>query len=86
MIRTQAWFTLWSAETTDVETVEKVGDFPLEKTATGDYICPKCGKPTEYVEAQIDQDFMGNDIYGWWFDCYQCGIGTEPVEFDHRDE
>lgn len=76
MTRMVEWFTMW---TTDKES-ESIGKFPLEQAADGDYICPKCGKPAEYDEGQIDQDRMGNDIYGWWFDCYQCGIGTEPVE------
>lgn len=42
--------------------------------------CPLCGKPTEYWEGQIDQDRMGNDIDGWNYVCWACGIGTEVQE------
>lgn len=59
---------------------ESVGKFPLQTTAYGDWLCPKCGKEATYRVGQIDQDFMGNDIDGDWYDCYSCMIGTEPEE------
>jgi hypothetical protein len=64
----------------DLAEGESVGVFPLEETASGDYICPKCGQTTHYWEGQIDQDRMGNDIDGWSFDCWTCGIGSEVIE------
>lgn len=70
--REMEWFT--------IEPSESIGTFPLEETPSGNYICPKCHKPTEYREGQIDQDFMGNDIDGWWFVCWDCGIDTAAVE------
>ncbi len=42
--------------------------------------CPQCGQPCEYWEGQIGQDFMGNDIDGWNWTCYQCMVGTEVME------
>lgn len=42
--------------------------------------CPLCGKKTEYWEVQIDQDIQGNDIYGWNWCCWDCGIST-PLEY-----
>lgn len=59
---------------------ESVGSFPLKRTVNGDYICPKCGKACQYGEGQVDEDRMGNAIYGWWFDCWDCGIGSESTE------
>jgi hypothetical protein len=77
MIKSVDWFTLWSE---DNPHAEKFGSFEVESSDTGGYICPKCHQPATYVEGQIDEDFMGNRIDGWWFDCYKCGIGTTPVE------
>lgn len=84
MIRTVDWFTLFSEET---PIAKKIGSFELSTTRGGEWRCPKCGNAATYVEATIDQDFMGNDIVGWWWDCYECGIGTEPIEgyFNDRD-
>lgn len=42
--------------------------------------CPVCGKLSMYDEGTFDQDFMGNDIRGWWYICYPCHVSTPPVE------
>lgn len=47
--------------------------------------CPKCGEKSVYDEGQIDQDFMGNDIYGWWFSCYNCNLSTQAIEGVYDD-
>jgi DNA-directed RNA polymerase subunit M/transcription elongation factor TFIIS len=61
----------------DMETGESVGIFPYDPTDDLEaFICPKCGKRTEYWEGQIDQDRMGNDIYGYSYDCCNCKIHT----------
>jgi hypothetical protein len=72
----------------DLAEGESVGVFPLEETISGNYMCPKCGKQCHYWEGQIDQDRMGNDIHGWSFDCWDCGIGSEVVEgsWNSRDD
>lgn len=67
------WFTL-------DDRFDSVGEFPLETTYEGGYVCPKCGKPAEYWEGTFDQDRMGNDIQGWSYDCFHCGIGTSVEE------
>ena len=59
---------------------ESVGTFPLTFAPNDDYICPKCGQPAEAWEGVIDQDYAGNDIRGWSYDCYHCNICTEPQE------
>lgn len=59
---------------------ESIGKHPLQLTQNDDYVCPTCNKPAEYDEGQIDQDFMGNDIYGWRFVCWDCGIASESTE------
>ena len=70
------WFTMWTPD----KEPESDGKFPLDQTDDGDYICPKCGKPAEYDEGEIDQDRQGNYISGWWFACWNCHIDTEAVE------
>lgn len=67
------WFTL--------EGFDSLGFLSTQLTADGDYICPKCGKPATYWEGTFDQDRMGNDIQGWSYDCFACGIGTGAEEF-----
>lgn len=55
-----------------------------ETTETGDDgcpICPNCGKETREMYGTVDQDFMGNDIRGWWYSCFKCEIST-PVEYE----
>jgi len=64
-----------------LEPFDSLGFFPTEITYHGDYICPKCGKPATYWEGIIDQDRMGNDIRGWSYDCFPCGITTGAEEF-----
>lgn len=64
----------------DLDTFEEVGEFPLQLADNDDYICPKCGSPAVYWEGQIGQDYMGNDIRGWSFDCWACKIHSEVVE------
>lgn len=69
-LKTWHWFDSESGEpVADTET-ERYNDTPT---------CPKCGKPAEYWEGQIDQDFMGNDIDGWNYECYHCHIGTDLI-------
>lgn len=48
--------------------------------------CPKCGGKTEFIEGTYDQDYQGNDIRGWWFDCHVCNIGTPPFEGDYNGD
>lgn len=59
---------------------ESLGFFPLEQTADGDFICPKCGKPATYWEGQLNQDCMGSAIIGWSYDCWDCHIYTGAHE------
>lgn len=70
--REMEWFSL--------DDGESAGTYPLKETSSGTYICPTCDRPTEYHEGQMDQDFMGNDIDGWWFICWHCGIDTAATE------
>lgn len=70
--RSIEWFTL--------DDGDAMGPYPLTTNDNDDWLCPKCGKPCEYWEGQIDQDRMGNDIRGWAFHCYDCGIGSEATE------
>lgn len=72
-------------EWSKIDTGESIGKFPLRTNATDDYFCPTCGDPCTYNEGQIDQDIMGNDIHGWWFDCYECGISSESTEGQWND-
>lgn len=67
------------------ETGEPVGDTETERYSDTPN-CPLCGKPADYWEGQIDQDFMGNDIEGWNYVCYGCMVGTDLIEFDRRGD
>lgn len=63
------------------EPYESIGFFPYDPTDDLEaFICPKCGKRTVYWEGQIDQDVMGNDIYGYSYDCYDCEIHSAAEE------
>ena len=66
------WFTL--------ERFDSLGFLETEITHDGDYICPKCGKPAHYWEGTFEQDRMGNDVQGWSYDCFDCGITTGVEE------
>jgi hypothetical protein len=44
------------------------------------YLCPLCARRTEYWEGTIDQDEMGNDIRGYSYDCYECGVHSAVEE------
>jgi hypothetical protein len=57
-----------------------LGEFADDTAADEAPQCPYCGQTTDYVEGQIDQDTMGNDIYGYWFVCWLCHISTEVFE------
>ncbi len=59
---------------------DSIGLFPLKTNSAGDYYCPQCGKVCTYDEGVIEQDFMGNDIEGYSYDCYDCWIGSEMEE------
>ncbi len=72
-VREMNWFT--------IDEFDSLGFFPLSKDSAGDYICPKCGKSATYWEGVIDQDRQGNDIRGWSYDCYPCGICSQVEEF-----
>jgi hypothetical protein len=61
---------------------ESIGKFLREGDAHGDYLCPKCNKPCNYWEGTIDQDRQGNDITGWAYHCYECGLGCEAEYLD----
>ena len=63
----------------DVED-NSIGFFPLETTADGDFLCPQCGLVCNYWEGAIGQDRQGNDILGWTYDCWHCGITTDAHE------
>lgn len=69
---------IWSNEDTGVFVCESEDD----KSYISDPDCPLCGEKAHYWEGQVDQDFMGNDLHGWNFCCYECGIGTTIVDFD----
>lgn len=63
------------------EPYDSIGIFPYEPTDYVEaYICPLCGKRTQYWEGQIDQDQMGNDISGYSYDCYECKIHSAVEE------
>lgn len=64
----------------DLDSGEPLGVFVTEVTYNGAFICPKCSDLATYWEGQIDQDEMGNDIQGYSWDCYECGIGTSEME------
>jgi DNA-directed RNA polymerase subunit RPC12/RpoP len=67
------WFT--------IDEFDSLGFFPLVKDSEESYICPRCGKPATYWEGVFDQDRQGNDIRGWSFDCFPCGITTGAEGF-----
>lgn len=52
---------------------------------TSDPKCPKCGERCNYDEGQIDEDFMGNHIDGWWYVCYGCCLSTQAIEGAYDD-
>lgn len=60
-----------------LETDEPLDTLPTEISYDGDVICPKCQKRCTYWEGQIGQDEMGNDLDGWAFYCFPCGICTD---------
>jgi len=65
----------------NMETDDSIGYYPIEQTYDLEaLICPKCGGATEYWEGQIDQDFMGNDIRGYSYDCHKCKIHSACQE------
>jgi len=66
----------------DEETGDHVQTVEYHESFGSSPPCPKCGKKTHYWEGQIDQDFMGNDIQGWNYVCYECRIGTKAEELD----
>lgn len=45
-------------------------------------VCPECGNKMRVDEGQVDEDFMGNAIEGWWYMCYPCGISSQIYDFD----
>lgn len=59
----------------------EIGEFADGTGAEDAPLCPKCGAETTYEEGRVDQDVMGNDIEGYWFVCWPCGISTEWFEF-----
>lgn len=64
------------------ETGEPCGESTDQLDWDANPICPKCGQLTEYREFQIGEDFMGNRIEGWNYECHTCYIGTEVEELD----
>lgn len=65
----------------DMDTGEHVCFAPTEQTDDLEaYLCPKCGKPCEYWEGQIDEDPMGGTISGWAYDCWECHIHSTAAE------
>lgn len=72
----------------------KPRNFDWHNTETGEHVasteddkywdipprCPSCLLHAEYWEGQVDQDFMGNDIYGWNWTCYPCGVSTQMFD------
>jgi len=79
-MRTKTWF--W----VDLDEGIAVADSEQARNDTSNPICPKCGERSVFEEGQIDQDFMGNDINGWWFTCFGCGIATQATEGRWNDE
>lgn len=68
------------------ETGEAAGTSEQEYDDSSNPPCGVCGKRSKYMEGQIDQDFMGNDIHGWWFSCHPCGVSTPAVEGNWDDD
>lgn len=68
------------------DTNELVAENQQDAWDTSSPRCPLCGEPSIYDEGQIDQDFMGNDLYGWWFACFGCNISTPAVEGNYNYE
>lgn len=64
----------------EMENGTSIGFFPLQQTPSDDYLCPQCGKPTQYSEGQIDELPNGAEVRGWWFACWDCHIDTEATE------
>jgi hypothetical protein len=60
-----------------------VGEFPAvwADRPGGGLLCPICGHEAQYNKDVISHEYVtGKDIYGWWYDCYSCMIGTEASE------
>ncbi len=77
-MRTKTWN--WH----DNETGDFIQTTEQDADDTRNPVCPKCGKKSSYMEGTYDQDYQGNDIRGWWFDCHPCNIGTPPFEGNYN--
>lgn len=63
-------------------TGENLGYTTTETDAHGYPLCPNCGKETRYADGQVDEEeFTGRSIYGTWYGCDACRIGT-PIEYE----
>lgn len=80
-MRKKVWF--W----TSIEDDDAVAVYESEQAGDdhSDPRCPKCGERSVWDEGVIDQDFMGNDIRGWWYICWGCGLSTQAIEGEYND-
>jgi hypothetical protein len=63
------------------EPYESIGFYPYDHTDDPEaFLCPLCGKRTEYWEGSIEDTLLGGEIYGYSYDCYECGIHSAVEE------